>query len=105
MQKLFTKNKNGFRINMCCASCGHKDVKDSKLRICRLSNQDVDKEYYCPAWKMAGIFEDFVEGMGRVKKKAYLEFILDARSKSNQTVEEMREEWKSVHGDIYESKL
>lgn len=115
VKKKFAKNKYGIKICMCCASCKHK-VLDKSLRICNNGEGQVPSFYLCPLWEMQDVFDNVGKGNGKVKKKEYLKFALDAINKDDMaawkasekklmyrklTIQDVRELFMEKFGSIY----
>lgn len=77
--KQFVKNDYGVTIVKCCASCLHhvSDGRD-KIRICRKEHRGHWMDYLCKnGWEMDKGLENAGKGNGRVKKREYIQYILE----------------------------
>lgn len=74
-QKQFVKNAYGVDICMCCASCKFKEI-DKTLRICTNGEGHVPSSWVCEDWEICPEFEKAGSAQGKVKKKAYLMYLL-----------------------------
>ena len=76
--KQFVKNKYGASIVKCCASCKHRQAGASDdIRVCQTGHGKHRKDYLChDGWEMEPGLENAGKGGGRVKRKAYIDFIL-----------------------------
>lgn len=76
--KEFVKNKYGIAIVKCCASCiHHSGCRNDDYRTCLKDRREHHMEYLCKdGWEMTQSLENAGKGGGRVKKKAYIDFVL-----------------------------
>ena len=50
----WTRNEQGIRVKMCCASCAHKDLTRAVTkRYCSITGQCVDPLNVCETWEMS----------------------------------------------------
>lgn len=94
------KNKYGVEIKMCCASCKRKVFKSEKTRDCELGEKDLKPSYLCPDWIMSENLDNAGRGGGRIRKKGYLQFILDKGGKTDAVIEE----WEKKYGTRFLTK-
>lgn len=109
-----TRNGFGVKVKKCCASCQNKTIENDGTRVCGLMQLIMGQKDACPKWKASNSVE--VAGMsgGKVKRKAYLMFVLAVRSEENEAIqkgiiteqgrkslEQIREEFTKEHGSIY----
>lgn len=94
----YVKNAFGIDIKVCCASCKFKDYKNDKERICKLSNTTTHPSEYCSTWKMGEHLEKAGMGGGRVKKKAWLDYVYQ-NGKSQAAQMEFERKNKSIYLD------
>lgn len=98
----------------CCASCMHKSIENDGTRVCQLMQLKVKQGFACPKWQMDASCDKAGLGLGKVKKKAYLMFVLAVRCEESEaiqkgiiteqgrrTLEQLREEFTKEHGSIY----
>lgn len=78
-RKEFVKNKYKVNIVKCCASCKFHDSNgDERIRICKRGYGDHELDYLCGGgWEMEPKLENAGKGGGRVKKKEYIQFIME----------------------------
>lgn len=108
--------KNGFGVKVAkyCASCMCKSVENDGTRVCQLMQLKVMQGFGCSKWQMDHSCDKAGLGLGKVKKKSYLMFVLAVRSEENdaiqngiiteqgrRTLEQLREEYTKKHGSIY----
>ena len=111
-----TKILNAFRqgAKRQCGSCLHKTVENDGTRVCQLMMLKVRCNFCCPRWQMDGGCEKAGLGLGHVKKKAYLLFVVAVRAEESEAIqkgiiteqgrrpiEQLREEFEREHGSIY----
>ena len=74
------RNSYGILINRCCASCKFKDLtRLMTARFCLKCQKSVKPRSYCKQWEMSEQMEAAGSGRGKVKKKAYLKYVLEVR--------------------------
>lgn len=116
MEILKTKNKLGYDIVMCCASCIHNAGANNEFtRLCDAGEGIVKPSSYCKQWEIkrrigsgkpgdvdldsAGL------GGGRIKRRDYLQFVLKYPQPENPTMHipigEIRADYEKKHGSIY----
>lgn len=105
MDSKYYINKHGIRIVKCCASCQHKDLHAGN-RVCLMTRSNIKGTYVCREWKVAEHLANAGKGDGKVKKKEYLQFVMDNRNPrerlSNLAVH--KAEFEKEHGSIYINK-
>ena len=80
MKRQVTRNQHGIEVKKCCASCKHKDLtRLLSARFCSLHQKKVKPRECCEQWEMSEQMEAAGSGGGKVKKKAYLKYVLDVR--------------------------
>lgn len=97
--KEFAKNQYSIPIVKCCASCAkHDQCGDEDLRICKPTGRKHRYDYLCgSSWVMSENLSNAGKGGGKVKKSAYLKFVIE-HGKS------MAEDWEREHGSRYLEK-
>ena len=107
-------NKYRVPVKKCCMSCTFKDLtRCVGKRFCLKQEMDVQKDFYCPKWRMSHTQKMAGFARGRVKCREYLMFVLAVREDEAQanergeaveikTIEELRAEFLENHGEIYE---
>lgn len=75
-QKVFVRNNYGIKIVKCCASCEHKAL-DNRSRLCTIGEGIVASSHCCKNWQMAEAYKQAGKGGGVVKKKDYLDFVIN----------------------------
>ena len=74
------RNSYGILINRCCASCKFKDLtRLISSRFCLKHQKSVKPRSHCKQWEMSEQMEAAGSGRGKVKKKAYLKYVLEVR--------------------------
>ena len=75
------KNQHGIEVKECCASCRHKDLTRLLLaRYCTQHQKKVKPRECCEQWEMSEQMQAAGLSGGKVKKKAYLKFVLQVRA-------------------------
>lgn len=108
------KNANGIDIKPCCASCIHKKFKNEERRYCDAGEGDIYPSDCCSLYKMRVEFYEAAgdrKKQGRVRKKAWLDWIFKYRLKEQReedehkitiyqraSLAELVREWESLHG-------
>lgn len=108
-------NGFGVKVKMCCASCMHKSVENDGTRVCQLMQLKVKQGFKCSKWQMDLSCDKAGLGLGKVKKKAYLLFVLAVRCRENEAIqkgiiteqdcrslEQLREEFTKEQGSIWD---
>ncbi len=109
------KNRNRIEIKECCGSCQHKEILPDGTRVCKLMEMIMESGFRCNQWGLEEHLQHAGEGWGRVKKKAYLAFVLSIREEENQMIDEglllesertstmkLRLEYRQNYGTEYE---
>ena len=109
----FTRNNQGVMIKRCCASCAYKQLTDSRTgRRCAIHDAKVKPHNTCGLWQMSSGLEVAGVGMGMVKRKEYLQYLMVQRQEEQKRresgervrerkVEVIRREFESNHCSIY----
>lgn len=107
------RNEHGIEIRECCASCKHKDLtRLMASRFCLQHHKKVKPRECCEQWAMSEQMEAAGSGGGKVKKKAYLRFVLQMREDESlaeqlkvqiphKTLTEIRQDFEAKNGSIY----
>lgn len=107
------RNSHGVEIRECCASCKHKDLtRLISSRFCLQHHKKVKPRGYCKEWAMSEQMEAAGSGRGKVKKKAYLKYVLQVREDESladqlkvqiphKTLAEIRQDFEAKNGSIY----
>ena len=75
------KNQHGIEVRECCASCRHKDLTRLLLaRYCTQHQKKVKPRECCEQWEMSEQMQAAGLSGGKVKKKAYLKYVLEVRA-------------------------
>ena len=113
MKRQVTRNQHGIEVKKCCASCKHKDLTRLVLaRYCSQHHEKVKPRECCEQWEMSEQMEAAGSGRGKVKKKAYLRFVLQVREDESladqlkvqiphKTLAEIRQDFEAKNGSIY----
>lgn len=93
------KNKYGIDIVKCCASCIHNQgAKTEFTRECDAGEGEVKPSSYCTAWRMKPALDNAGRSTGRVKKKAWIEYV-KLHGKSEQAVRDFERKFGSIYYD------
>ena len=108
------RNSYGILINRCCASCKFKDLtRLMTARFCLKHQKGVKPRSYCKQWEMSEQMEAAGSGRGKVKKKAYLKYVLEVREDESladqlglsqfphKSIEQIRKDFEERNGSIY----
>ena len=107
------RNSHGVEIRECCASCKYKDLtRLISSRFCLQHHKKVKPRECCEQWAMSEQMEAAGSGGGKVKKKAYLRFVLQVREDESladqlkvqiphKTLTEIRQDFEAKNGSIY----
>ena len=113
MKHQVTKNQHGIEVKKCCASCKHKDLTRLVLaRYCSQHHEKVKPRECCEQWEMSEQMEAAGSGGGKVKKKAYLKYVLDVREDESladqlgikfphKSIGQIRKDFEEKNGSIY----
>ena len=113
MKHQVTKNQHGIEVKKCCASCKHKDLTRLVLaRYCSQHHEKVKPRECCEQWEMSEQMEAAGSGGGKVKKKAYLKYVLDVREDESladqlglkfphKSIDQIRRDYEEKNGSIY----
>ena len=113
MKHQVTRNQHGIEVKKCCASCKHKDLTRLVLaRYCSQHHEKVKPRECCEQWEMSEQMEAAGSGRGKVKKKAYLKYVLDVREDESladqlgikfphKSIEQIRKDFEEKNGSIY----
>ena len=100
--KTFTKNTHGISIAKCCASCKFNNGVADKAglrRLCQQGEGNVKPSDYCRTWTMKPELDNVGKGGGKVKKKAYIDFVNN--NITRWSLSDIRAEFEKKHGSIY----
>ena len=107
------RNQHGIEVRECCASCRHKDLtKLATARFCQLHQKSVKSQGWCEQWKMSEQLEAAGSAGGKVKKQAYLKYLMAVREDESladqlkvqyphKSIEQIRREFEEKNGSIY----
>lgn len=107
------RNQHGIEIRECCASCKFKDLtRLISSRFCLQHHKSVKPRGHCKQWEMSEQLEAAGSGRGKVKKKAYLKYVLEMREDESlaeqlgiksphKTLEQIRKDFEEKNGSIY----
>lgn len=113
MKHQVTRNQHGIEVKKCCASCKHKDLTRLVLaRYCSQHHEKVKPRECCEQWEMSEQMEAAGSGGGKVKKKAYLKYVLDVREDESladqlgikfphKSIGQIRRDYEEKNGSIY----
>ena len=107
------RNSHGIEIKKCCASCRFKDLtRLMTARFCTEHNKRVKPRECCYEWALSDQLEAAGSAGGKVKRKAYLKFVLAVREEESladqrglhivhKTIEQIRQEIEKKNGSIF----
>ena len=108
------RNEHGIEIRECCASCKHKDLtRLLSARFCSLHQKKVKPREGCKQWEMSEQMQAAGLSGGKVKKKAYLKYVLEVREDESladqlglsqfphKSLEQIRRDFEERNGSIY----
>lgn len=108
------KNQYGIEVKECCASCKHKDLtRLITSRFCLKHHKSVKPESHCKQWEMSEQMQAAGSSGGKVKKKAYLKYVLEVRQDESladhlglsqfphKSLEQIRRDFEERNGSIY----
>ena len=76
----YTHNEQGVLVKRCCASCTHKDLTSMRSkRRCKIRDCDVKSCNVCSLWQMSKQVRVAGQGMGMIKRKEYLMYLMEQR--------------------------
>ena len=109
----YEANGYGVSIRKCCASCIHKgQTRLMTKRRCMEHEKDVSPKSCCSLWQMSDQMKAAGLGLGKVKRKAYLDYLASVRETEQQgrqigltitskTNEEIRRVFEKEYDTIY----
>ena len=108
------RNQHGVEIRECCASCRHKDLtRLLSARFCSLHQKKVKPRECCKQWEISEQMQAAGLSGGKVKKKAYLKYVMDVREDESladqlglnkfphKSISQIRREFEAKNGSIY----
>ena len=107
------RNSQGIEVKVCCASCWFKDLtRLMTARYCTQHHRSVKPNGCCKQWAISDQLEAAGSAGGKVKRKAYLKFVLTAREDElaaeqlgirfpHKSIDQIRQEFEKNHGSIY----
>jgi len=108
------RNQHGIEIRECCASCRHKDLtRLISSRFCLQRHKSVKPRGHCKEWAMSEQMEAAGSGRGKVKKKAYLRYVLEVREDESladqlglsqfphKSIDQIRKDFEEKNGSIF----
>ena len=108
------RNEHGIEIKECCASCRFKDsTRLISARFCTQHHKSVKPRGHCKQWEMSEQMEAAGSGRGKVKKKAYLKYVIEVREDESlaeqlglsqyphKSIEQIRKDFEEKNGSIY----
>ena len=107
------RNQHGIEVRECCASCRHKDLtRLISSRFCLQHLKSVKPREWCEQWEMSEQMQAAGLSGGKVKKKAYLKYVLDVREDESladqlkiqfphKSISQIRKEFEAKNGSIY----
>ena len=107
------RNQYGIEVRECCASCRHKDLtKLATARFCLMHHKSVKARGWCEQWKMSEQLEAAGSSGGKIKKQAYLKYLMAVREDESladqlkvqyphKSIEKIRREFEEKNGSIY----
>ena len=113
MKHQVMRNEHGIEVKKCCASCKHKDLtRLLSARFCSLHQKKVKPREGCKQWEMSEQMQAAGSAGGKVKKKAYLQYVLEVREDESladqlkiqfphKSLEQIRKDFEEKNGSIY----
>ncbi len=111
---LRVRNKHGVKVKRCCLSCQYKTYDEKEGRYCSKMMIKLGKRFYCKLWEMADEIKKVGDNKGRVKTKAYLNYVKNIRldemesirlgilkPEDCRTIADIRKEYLKEHESIY----
>ena len=107
------KNQHGIEVKECCASCRHKDLtRLISSRFCLQHQKKVKPRECCEQWEMSEQMQAAGLSGGKVKKKAYLKYVIEVREDESladqlkiqiphKSLEQIRQDFEEKNGSIY----
>ena len=107
------RNSHGIEVKECCASCKFKDLtRLISSRFCLKHQKSVKPRGHCKQWAMSEQMEAAGSGRGKVKKKAYLKYVIEVREDESladqlkvqiphKSLEQIRQDFEEKNGSIY----
>lgn len=107
------RNQHGIEIRECCASCKYKDLtRLISSRFCLQHQKKVKPRGHCKQWAMSEQMEAAGSGRGKVKKKAYLKYVLQVREDESladqlgikfphKSIEQIRRDFEEKNDSIF----
>ena len=99
-------NRNGIEVKVICASCEHYNPFAYK-RVCMKHGCGALRTGHCSDWEISEGMDNAGCSGGRVKRKAYLDFLVETRdrlmkvNKSMIPLEKARKLFEEKYGPIY----
>lgn len=114
LEPVMVKNPYSQSVSKDCRSCKFKCVNWDTRRTCQLTDMLVEPGDVCADWQLNSCLKNVGKEKGRIKSKAYLDFILKKRlaedyrielgvlsEDDRQPVKEIRREYEEKYGSIY----
>jgi hypothetical protein len=113
MKHQVMRNEHGIEVKKCCASCKHKDLtRLLSARFCSLHQKKVKPREGCKQWEMSEQMQAAGSSGGKVKKKAYLQYVMSVRDDESladqlkiqfphKSIEQIRRDFEEKNGSIY----
>ena len=107
------RNSHGIEVKECCASCRHKDLtRLISSRFCLQHQKKVKPRECCEQWEMSEQMQAAGLSGGKVKKKAYLKYVIEVREDESladqlkiqiphKSLEQIRQDFEEKNGSIY----
>ena len=107
------RNEHGIEIKECCASCRFKDsTRLISARFCTQHHKSVKPRECCEQWEMSEQMQAAGTSGGKVKKKAYLKYVLEVRADESladqlgikfphKSIEQIRRDFEEKNGSIF----
>ena len=107
------RNEHGIEIKECCASCRFKDsTRLISARFCTQHQKKVKPRECCKQWEISEQMQAAGSAGGKVKKKAYLQYVLEVREDESladqlkiqfphKSLEQIRKDCEEKNGAIY----
>ena len=107
------RNSYGIEVKKCCASCRYKDLtRLMTSRYCTQHQKAVAPQGCCKQWALSEQMEAVGSGLGKVKRKAYLKYVIAVREEESlaaqrglkivcKSLDQIRQEFEKNQGSIF----
>ena len=82
-----TRNSHYINVRRMCASCHRRTVDDEGDRICEPTQKMVEQKSKCRYWQMSAAMMNAGKGLGRIKRREYLMFVIEVRMQEREAID------------------